>query len=211
MSRVFVLPRMTNADDISQVSDVVEAATQVLAHGGIILYPTETVYGLGCDPFSKEAVKKIQHIKQRPDSRALSIAVSSLECLDGLAKITPLANELSKQFLPGPLTLVLEKGPECPSTVAPPKTTVGIRVPDNAFTMALLESFGPLVSTSANVHGSPPITGKGAETKPFGNDVDIYIWDQKITMGKPSTVVDATGEKCIILREGIIKKEELRN
>ncbi|MBI0583550.1 MAG: threonylcarbamoyl-AMP synthase, partial [Methanomassiliicoccus sp.] len=123
-----------------------------LAAGRLIVYPTETVYGLGCDPFDETAVKRIYMAKRRPFDMAMSIMVKDLRMMEEVALLDDRARHLVKKFMPGPLTIIVTKRPAVPDILTASTNEIGLRIPDNPVAMKLIEEFGPLVTTSANVH-----------------------------------------------------------
>ncbi len=178
---------------------------QLLQKGGVVVYPTDTLYGLGVSIFKENAVRRVHEIKRRPYDMPLPVIVSTIDDIKNVAIVTNLASELAGIFLPGALTLILEKKNDIPHIVA--TKTIAVRVPDNQVAQELA-SKEPITATSANIHGGEePITIEIAK-KQLGDNVDVYI-DGGVLPGKPSTIVDATREKMSIIREGVIKKEKL--
>ncbi len=186
--------------------DIVAKAVQILKKGGVTVYPTETVYGLGADIKSKKAVNWIYRIKGREQTKALSIACLK-EDIEKYAYVNTLARILIDNFLPGPITLVLKKKKTVPSWVTKNKY-VGIRVPDNEFVQKLLKKFGhAITSTSANI--SRKRSPVSAEQVPLSirKKVDLVI-DKGATKYKgPSTVIQING-KVKVLRHGVIEVRE---
>ncbi len=177
---------------------LISTINEVLKNGELIVYPTETLYGLGIDPFREGALDKIRNVKEAPPDKKISIAYYSLEHASEFLDIPDLAWELGEHFLPGPLTIVIDT----------PEGTEGIRVPDHPLAQAIIKDFGPITSTSANIHGRPaPMEIKTAKIQ-LGGKVKLYINTGKCRYGKGSTVVKV-GEDIQILREGNISKEEI--
>jgi len=177
---------------------LISTINEVLKNGELIVYPTETLYGLGIDPFREGALDKIRNVKEAPPDKKISIAYNSLEHASEFLDIPDLAWELGEHFLPGPLTIVIDT----------PEGTEGIRVPDHPLAQAIIKDFGPITSTSANIHGRPaPMEIKTAKIQ-LGGKVKLYINTGKCRYGKGSTVVKV-GEDIQILREGNISKEEI--
>lgn len=183
-------------------------AASIVKNNGLIIYPTETVYGLGANPFSEEAVKKVFDVKRRKD-KPIPIIVSSLDEALKLAYFSEKALKLAKKFWPGPLTLVLPRKPLTPDFLGS-KELVGIRIPNNFSTLKLVKFCGGfLTGTSANISGQPaPTTAEEAE-KQIGKHVDLIIDGGKTFYGLSSTVVDASTDKIKILRLGPIKIEDI--
>lgn len=183
----------------------IERGKQTLQKGGIVVYPTDTLYGLGASIFKENAVRKVYEIKRRPYGMPLPVIVSTIDDIKDVAIVTNLASELAGTFLPGALTLVLEKKNSIPHIIA--KKTIAVRVPDNKIARELAFK-EPITATSANIYGGEePVTVEIAKRQ-LGDNVDVYI-DGGMLPGKPSTIVDATKEKMSIIREGVIKKERL--
>ncbi|MGD9936281.1 MAG: L-threonylcarbamoyladenylate synthase [Methanoregulaceae archaeon] len=173
--------------------DQVERAVQVLMHDGLVVYPTETVYGLGADALSDEAIRSVYDSKHRPLSQPIAIAVADLEMLGAVARIGPLAEEFIDRFLPGPYTVLIEARPLLPVQLHCGTGLIGIRMPSHPIATELLQRFdAPITATSANTHGAPdPATI---------NDVHCYR-DYTIDAGRlpgtPSTVVDLVNRTIV--------------
>ena len=134
------------------LSDISKAITALL-NGKIIVYPTDTLYGLGADIFNENAVTKIFDIKKRPLSEPLSVAVSDLETLKKIAFVDEKSTKLINSFLPGKLTIILNKKDIVPDLITGGLKKVAIRIPDNEIALDILSRFGPITATSANIHG----------------------------------------------------------
>ena len=184
--------------------DGIAFAAKIVRDGGVVIYPTETVYGLGCAPSDPDATKRILQIKQRAE-KPLPLICSSIEIARRIVKFNPTAERLAERFWPGPLTLVLPKIMDYPIWVTLGNTTLAVRVPGEEISRKLAElSAGVIVSTSANKSGAnPPITAKEAINQ-IGNKVDVVI-DGGSTKGQlPSTVLDLSGSEIWIIRSGPI-------
>ncbi|HDS58754.1 MAG TPA: threonylcarbamoyl-AMP synthase [Thermoplasmatales archaeon] len=182
-----------------------EAAVHTLQSGGLVVYPTDTLYALGASISHREAVERVYAVKRRPLRCPLPVAVAEVELMDQVGVMTAPARRLAGAFLPGPLTLVLARRDAVPAVVSP--RTVAVRVPDHPVARCLLSRTGPLTATSANLHRGPlPATVEGAREQ-LGAGVDLYV-DGGLLPGTPSTIVDATGE-VQVLREGAIPAEEV--
>ncbi len=185
----------------------IEKAVKALRRGALVIYPTDTLYGLGCNALDERAIKKVFAAKKRPISNPLSIAVDSIEMMGRYAKLTGAAEKLAQEFLPGALTIVLEKK-DLPSALTCGLPNVGIRIPDSDIALKLIELLGvPITATSANISGNaPPSSAEDAASQI--KDADIALDTGQLKGSTPSTVVDLTG-KPKILREGAIKRREL--
>jgi L-threonylcarbamoyladenylate synthase len=182
----------------------IKYAASVIRKGGVAIYPTETVYGLGCAPSDPDATKRILQIKQRADN-PLPLICSSIEMARIIVQFNPTAEKLAKRFWPGPLMLVLPKKLDYPIWVTRGKNTLGIRVPGSEVSRRLAElSAGVIVSTSANKSGAnPPITVQEAINQ-IGKEVDVVI-DGGPSLGQlPSTILDLSGSEMWIIRSGPI-------
>jgi L-threonylcarbamoyladenylate synthase len=183
-------------------------AIAALRKGNLVVYPTDTLYALGADIYNKYAVRRVFEVKKRPWDVPLPVAVSSFDDIDRFAFVNERARCLADIFLPGPLTLVLKKRKNVPNVVTGGLDKIAVRIPDNEVALDLLFNFGPLTVTSANMHGSKvPYVIEDIRGE-FKDDIAVYI-DYKRLDGSPSTIVDITGKKPVVLREGTIKKKEI--
>ncbi len=173
--------------------DIIEKAVSILTHDGIVVYPTETVYGLGADAFSDEAISRVYEAKQRPLSMPVSIAVSDSDMLRAVARVEPAHEAFLAEFLPGPVTVVLPARTCLPSVLTGGTGLIGIRMPDHELALRLITLFdAPVTATSANLHGAKePVTPSDC-TVPY----DLLIDGGRLP-GTPSTVVDL-GKKEIL-------------
>lgn len=194
-------------DLLKQVAEGVS----VLKRGGIVAYPTDTVYGLGASAFIREAVLRIFQIKRRLRDMALPLLLSDVSQIDGVAvSVSPMARFLAREFLPGALTLVLYKSSIVPDVVTGGSPKVGLRVPKHPIPLALISGLGtPITGTSANLSGRPSPLTAGEVASQIGSAVDLIIDGGPASGGIESTVLDLTAEKPVILREGAISREKL--
>jgi L-threonylcarbamoyladenylate synthase len=188
------------------------AAAEALRAGGIVLYPTDTLYGLGVDARDAQAVERLKVLKGRNTEKWISIVVRDLEMLARCAETQAQARQLIEQHLPGALTLVLPANDTALSHLAS-DDTIGVRIPDEPFTQALSRAFdSPYTATSANLAGMPTPGTVEQILAQFGEAVrgiDLVIDDGPREGREPSTVVRMLGEKAEILREGAISREQL--
>src|SRR5512136_3350188 len=126
-----------------------------LKAGDLVVYPTDTLYGIGADPFNENSVKKVYMVKNRPFDMPLSSAVSNEKMMESIAVLNDNARKLIRKFLPGPLTIMLTKKPSIPDILTSGSNQVGIRIPDHPFAIRLIDRFGPITATSANLHSHP--------------------------------------------------------
>lgn len=187
--------------------DKIKEAARIIKKGGLVVFPTETVYGLGCNALNKKAVTKIFKVKKRDRGKPLLILIGQKSDLKKYVKtITPVARKLIKQCWPGPLTLIFEKSRIIPSVVTAGSGKVAIRLSPNKIVRALIKQSGaPLIGTSANLSGHENIINPEMVIRQFDNKVDMIIDGGRTGRGRASTVVDATGEKLVILRQGRLK------
>jgi len=190
-------------------------AADVLRAGGVVLYPTDTLYGLGADAFSGVAVEKLYAIKAREKGKVMHCVVADLAAAARYAVPDERAEQLARKLLPGPLTLILKKKPNVVTGIGKDIDTLGIRIPNNDFCLALARSFGaPYTTTSANISGAPTarrISEILSQLGPTaGHMIDLVIDAGELPESLPSTVVDLSGDEPVILREGAISAKDIR-
>jgi L-threonylcarbamoyladenylate synthase len=186
-------------------------AAAIIKKGGLVVLPTDTVYGLACDATNPSAVKKLFHVKKRPLTQPLSIAVSKVQDLKKYAKDIPgQAVLLAKKFLPGPITLVVQKSSLIPDIVTAGRDDIGIRIPDSKIILMLIKLVRkPIVIPSANIHGKPSSTTAWQAIKHFLGNVDLILDGGKTKYAIESTIVSLTNNEIKILREGAISANEI--
>ena len=185
-------------------------ALAVLRDGGLVAFPTDTVYGVGALAFNGTAVGSIYAAKDRPVEKAIPVLVGDSADLSKVTLDVPeMAARLAARFWPGPLTLVVPKHPDLPETVSA-SPTVGVREPDHGVARALLSAAGPMAVTSANLSGQPSPSTAQEVFAQMGGRIALIIDGGKTPGGVASTVVDCSGPEPLILREGPISKEEIR-
>ncbi len=180
-----------------------------LQAGRLIVYPTETIYGLGADPFDETAVKRAFMAKRRPFDMPMSIAVSNLKMVEELATLDDRARKLGKKFMPGPLTLIVDKKPIVPDILTASSDEIGIRIPDHPAALRIIQEFGPIISTSANLHSHPNPTTCQQSIKDLGASVSVYVDSGPSKIGKPSTIVQLNEGEAAIIRPGAIPREKI--
>ena len=194
---------------IETTADNVLAASRIVKKGGLVVYPTETVYGLGCDPFNIKGVKRVFRVKGER-RKPLPILASSIDSVEKIAFLSQEAKKIAKWFWPGPLTLVVPRKPTLPDLVTCRLNSVGVRVPKHDVALQLISlSNDLLVGTSANKTGEKPPRTAHEATQQLGEEVDVILDGGPATLGVPSTVVDLTSKKMRILREGPIGFKEI--
>ena len=180
----------------------IEAALAVLSRGGLVAFPTDTVYGVGALAFDSSAVERVFAAKGRDVAKALPILLADAESASRVAEPLPdEARKLAKAFWPGPLTLVVRKLACVPEAVSQ-GNTIGLRVPDHPVAIALLRASGPLAATSANPSGGPDPLSADEVVSGLGDKIDLVLDGGKTPGGRPSTVVDCTVEPPVLVREG---------
>ncbi len=190
--------------------DAVAMAAEDVASGKLIVYPTETVYGIGADIYNEAAVKNLYVVKNRPFDMPLSVAVSDKAMLERVAVLNENADKLIKAFLPGPLTIIIKKQPDVPDIVTSSSQKVGIRIPDNRFALELIRRTGPIIATSANLHSHPDAVDVDSAITDFGDAVDTYIDAGRCTIGQPSTIVWLMDKQVEIVRQGAIPADKIK-
>jgi len=186
-------------------------AAEVVQAGGTIVYPTDTLYGLGGNAWRSDVVERIQRMKKRPDPRSLLAIVHSVETVLGLVTdVSPHALTLMEKFWPGPLTLVLRAGPRAPRPIVAENGTIALRVPSHHFSNRLAEVCNlPVISTSANITGETTASNVDAIELSIGGGVDLFVDGGELTAGKPSTLVDVTSPACRVIRDGAVTRAAL--
>jgi L-threonylcarbamoyladenylate synthase len=190
----------------------VDRAIEILKGGGIVVFPTDTVYGLGCDVFNVRAAERIYGVKQRSRHLPLPVLLAdSTQLADVVASVPEIARYLMRRFWPGGLTLVLPKKDTLPDIITAGSNKIAVRIPDHVVPLTLIRGLGvPIIGTSANISDKPsPVTAEEVEQQ-LGSQVDLIIDMGRCPGGLESTVVDVTGEIPVILRRGVISEEEIR-
>ncbi|MBI2265486.1 MAG: threonylcarbamoyl-AMP synthase [Armatimonadetes bacterium] len=181
---------------------IVRRAVDILKAGGVIAYPTDTVYGIGCSIFDKRALERIYLCKRMDRHKPLSFICESLKDISQYALVSNAAYKIMKRLVPGPYTFILNATRAVPRMMLTKRKTVGIRVPDNEVCLSLVRELGhPIVSTSASLFGGDPLSRSAEIEEVFKPYVDLVI-DGGTLVSELSTVVDLTEDAPRILREG---------
>lgn len=195
------------------IMPVIERAVQVMQRGGTVVFPTDTLYGLGCNALDASAVGRVFDIKHRSYVKALPMLVRDLSWARELAYITPEQERLIEAWWPGRVTFVLPRRPIVPTIMCGGGQTVGVRAPDNVFTQGLLRHLGyPIAGTAANTSGTEPtndamlIVDLFAQTAP---QPDLVLDAGLLPHSEPSTVVDLSGRRPRILRQGAVRADKI--
>lgn len=174
----------------------------------VIIFPTDTVYGIGCPIFDIEGINKIYAIKHRSLDKPLACLCASLEQIEEIAVVNEQTKELIKKFMPGALTLILKSKPEVEEKIGYP--TIGVRIPNSDFARNLLEKYGPMLTTSVNESGEPPLNTYEEIVQVYGKVIEKIYPSSEVSSNQASTVVDITNQKLKVLREGSITLSELK-
>jgi L-threonylcarbamoyladenylate synthase len=191
---------------------VLDQTAEIIRSGGVIIYPTDTIYGLGCNALERRAVEKVFDIKRRPGWNPALVLVRTVSMLKELAEeVPPLALPLMREFWPGPLTLLLPARKGLHSFIVSSEGKIAIRIPASRFCLRLIGVSGlPLLSTSVNLSGKDPLTQVAAIREEFMGRVDALVDAGDIGGSLPSTVLDATGGELQLVREGAISARRIR-
>ncbi len=189
----------------------IRAAAVVLRSGGMVAFPTDTVYGLGADAFNESAVKRIFNAKNRDKDHGLPVLISQLGQIKQLVnKLSKPEEKLIKHYWPGALTIVFKRNSKVPNIVSGGSDTIAIRMPSSEVALNLIEEFGgPIVGTSANRTGFAEAVSAEQADSEIGSWLDYLIPSDEICSGTPSTILDMTTSPPRILREGGVKTEEI--
>ncbi|MCL2142957.1 MAG: L-threonylcarbamoyladenylate synthase [Methanomassiliicoccaceae archaeon] len=189
----------------------VKEIARIIKEGGLIVYPSETVYGIGADIFNESAVKEVFISKNRPFDMPLSVGVSDIEMASSIAEIDDNASKLIKKFMPGPLTIIVRKKSIVPDIVTSNSHKVGIRIPDHPVAIQLIKRTGPIVATSANLHSRPDAVKMEEAKNDLGDAISAYLDGGPCTLGKPSTIVWLMDGEVEIVRQGAITKKQIED
>ncbi len=194
------------------IQQQVELGVSVLKRGGLVAFPTDTVYGLGAGANISQAVARVYQVKKRPPNMALPLLLADVSQISEVAEPVPaIVWLLANKFLPGALTTVLYKSGSVLDIVTAGGRTVAIRIPAHPVPVALARGLGtPVVGTSANLSGKPSALTADEVHSQFGDKVDLVIDGGRCSGGRESTIIDVTGEVPVVLREGAISVEELK-
>lgn len=192
--------------------DVINEAGNIIKNGGLVAFPTETVYGLGANALDSEAVMKIFIAKGRPQDNPLIIHVADYDIEPYVKEVPLVARDLMKKFWPGPLTIILEKRELIPKVTCANLPTVGVRMPQNNIARALIKAAGvPIAAPSANISGRPSPTDLKSCVEDLDGKVDFILGGENSTVGVESTIVDCTVSPVCILRPGAITLEMIKS
>ena len=187
-----------------------DLAAEVVQAGGVIAFPTDTVYGIGVSAFNEEAIERIYQVKGRSALKAIPILISSPQEMDQISlPASAVITKLIERYWPGALTLILPRLPGLPDNLSP-TPTIGLRVPDHQLTRELLRHTGPLAATSANQSGQPSALTAAEVLDQLEGRIDLVLDGGSAPGGQASTVLDCAGEKVKVLRKGPITWENIQ-
>ena len=186
----------------------IEKTWQVIKKGGIAIFPTDTVYGIGCNPYNINAVKKIYEIKSREKIKSLPVLAYSLDIVKEITCIDSFTEKIIKKYWPGPLTLILKLTDKKLKKSLKLDKKIAVRIPDSKCTLKLLEKCGLLVGTSANISGNSSYTNPDECIKNIKN-YDIFLNGGTITSKGESTIIEIENEKIKMIREGALKIKDI--
>ena len=186
----------------------IEKASQIINQGGIVVFPTDTVYGIGCDPYNKDSVRKIYEIKSRKISKPFPVLVYSKDIAERIAFFDEFTKKIVERFWPGPLTVILKLTDENLKESLNITDKIAIRVPNHKCTLELLKKCNFLVGTSANISGHSSFTNPDECFNNF-RKYDVFVDGGIITSKSESTIIEIENEKIKIIREGSLSHEEI--
>jgi L-threonylcarbamoyladenylate synthase len=196
-------------DSVQPDAERIATAAELLREGKLVAFPTETVYGLGVDPWNEEAVRRLFAVKGRPEAKGLILHLGDVAQIESVAREVPdAARLLVARFFPGPLTLVLPAVPSIPRVVTGGGDTIAVRLPDHPVSIALARALGrPIAAPSANPSGEPPPRTADEVRRSLGEKIDAIVDAGPTPGGTPSTLVDVTVAPPRILRAGAVPEE----
>lgn len=192
------------SDEASRATGI-SAAVDAARNGRLVVMPTDTVYGLGCDAFDNDAVAKLLATKRRGPDMPVPVLVGSWDTIQGLVqRYTDQARLLVEAFWPGGLSIVVRQAPSLPWNLGDTRGTVMLRMPLQPVAIELLRQVGPMAVSSANISGQAPPTTAQAAYEQLGGAVNVYLDGGEAAIGTPSTIIDISGPTPRILREGAV-------
>ena len=186
----------------------IRKSVEIIENGGVIIFPTDTVYGIGCNPYDANAVKKIYEIKSREKIKSLPVLASSIQIVKQISIIDEFTEKIIKKYWPGPLTLILKLKDKNLKESLNLEDKIAVRIPNSVCTLKLLNKCNLLVGTSANVSGDSSFTDPQECMKNVKN-YDVFVDGGTITSKGESTIIEIENEKIHVIREGALKKEDI--
>ena len=200
-----------NDGDVLKVScnkEGIEKASEIINEGGIVIFPTDTVYGIGCNPYNKKAVEKVYKIKSRDIMKSVPVLTYSIETAEKIAKFDQFTKKIVEKFWPGPLTVILKVTDKEIKESLNLENKIAIRVPDHKCALELLKKCNFLVGTSANISGDSPYTEPDECLKNL-ETYDVFVDGGIITSKGESTIIEIENEQIKIIREGSLTEDEI--
>lgn len=202
-----MLSKIVKIQESAPDFEILSRAAEALKRGETVVFPTETVYGIGVDAFNENAVRALYEKKKRPFDKPLLMHISSLEMAESIAVLDDSTRDLIRRYTPGPLTLVVKRKNSLPSVAVSDGDTVGLRFPSNSVFVELSKAFGaPIAATSANISGCKSASNAN-ELAPVLDIADMVIDGGECEYGLESTIVSLVGERPKILRQGSFPRE----
>ena len=192
-----------NCDDVG-----IKKTSEIIEKGGIVIFPTDTVYGIGCNPYNIDSIKRIYEIKSREKIKSLPVLAYSVDIVKKIVVIDNFTEKIIQKYWPGPLTLILELKDQKLKESLNLQNKIAIRIPDSKCTLKLLEKCGLIVGTSANISGNTSYTNPDDCMKNVKN-YDVFLNGGTITSKGESTIIEIENEKIKIIREGALKVEDI--
>ena len=186
----------------------IKKTSQIIEKGGIVVFPTDTVYGIGCNPYNENSVRKIYEIKSRTELKSLPVLAYSLDVVKEIALIDEFTEKIIEKYWPGPLTLILELTDQKLKKSLNLGNKIAVRIPDSKCTLKLLEKCRLLVGTSANISGNSSYTNPDECIKNIKN-YDMFLNGGTITSKGESTIIEIENKEIKIIREGALKREDI--
>ena len=190
-------------------NDGIKKVVEIFKNGGAIVFPTDTVYGIGCDPYNENAVKKIYEIKSRDKIKSLPVLAYSIDIVKQIVMMDKLTEKIVEKYWPGPLTLILKLKDQKLKKSLNLEEKIAIRIPNSECTLKLLKECNLLVGTSANVSGDSSFTDPQKCIENLKN-YDAFVDGGTITSKGESTIIEIENEKIHVIREGALKKEDIK-
>ncbi|MGB0723962.1 MAG: L-threonylcarbamoyladenylate synthase [Nitrosopumilus sp.] len=190
-------------------NDGIKKVVEIFKNGGVIVFPTDTVYGIGCDPYNENALKKIYEIKSRDKIKSLPVLAYSIDIVKQIVMMDKLTEKIVEKYWPGPLTLILKLKDQKLKKSLNLEEKIAIRIPNSECTLKLLKECNLLVGTSANVSGDSSFTDPQKCIENLKN-YDAFVDGGTITSKGESTIIEIENEKIHVIREGALKKEDIK-
>lgn len=204
------MAQRVDATEPDNRSQALQIAANAVKAGRLVVLPTDTVYGIGCDAFDNRAVENLLRAKNRGPDMPVPVLVGSWTTVQGLVQhFTYAMRQMVEAFWPGGVSLVVQQAPSLPWNLGDTRGTVMLRMPMHPVAIELLQETGPMAVSSANISGQPPALNVHMAEDQLGSDVSVYMDGGEATIGEPSTIVDMSSGRPRILREGAVSAEKI--